>query len=542
MERVAIGDLFERVARGAPDREAFVFPEADVRWTWGETLGLVQRLAKGLIGIGVDAGDHVAIWATNRPEWVLLQLAIAKVGGVLVPVNVGYGADDVAYVLEHCDATTLFVTDRTRNADALAVLAACCPELPGARPGRLSSRRYPHLKRVALLDDHRGAGVFAWSEVLAASAGITDHLLRRREEGVRSSDVVAVQYTSGITGRPQGVELTHDNLVNDAWHVAEAMRFGPHDRLCVPVPFHAPLGWILGTVMTLCRSATMIVPAAQPDAEATLAAIAAERATAVHGTPSTFRSLLAHRRFHDYDLTSLRTGLVAGARCPPDLLRQVAQRMHAREITVGYGLAEATAIVTQTRTEDPLELRGTSVGRALPHVEVRIVDPGGHELPRGDEGELWCRGYPVMRGYYKARAATAAVLNREGWFRTGDLATMDEHGYCRLTGRTEDRVRRGDVVVDAREIETLLRSHPAVEDAAVFGVADAPAGEELAGWVRLRAGATATTEDIREFCRRRVGYVKVPRWVWIVDEYPTTADGQVQKFRMREQMLAEAHR
>lgn len=543
MERTPIGDVFDRVARGTPDREAFVFPEAGVRWSYGDALTLVQRLAKGLIGIGVDRGDHVAVWATARPEWILLQLAVAKIGAVLVPLNPGYGAEELGFALEHSDATTLFLTERSRTADALAVLGECCRELPGARPGRLSSRRFPHLKRVALLDDHSGAGVFAWSEVSAAGAGITDHILRRRQEGVRSADPVVLQYTGGTNGPPKGVELTHDNLVNDAFHVGECMRLTPRDRLCVPVPLHTPFGYALGTVATIARGGAMIVPAERFDAERTLAAIAAERCTAVHGTPGMFMAELAQRRFHEYDLKSLRTGIVAGGRCSLDLMQQIVGRMHAREMTVAYGQTEASAVITQTRAEDPLELRGTTVGRILPRVEIRIVDVAtGRPAGRGEEGELWCRGYPVMRGYYKAPVETAAVLDREGWLRTGDLATIDDHGYCRLTGRTTDLVHRGAEHVDARQIEALLRSHPAVQDAQVFSVPDALLGEELVAWVRPHEDATATADDLRDFCRQRVSYAKVPRYVRLVADYPTTAEGAVQKYRMREAMLGEVRR
>jgi len=539
MERITIGDGFDRVARGAPDREAFVFPQSAVRWTYRGVLGRVQRLAKGLLGLGVERGDHVAVWASNRPEWVLVQLAVAKIGAVLVPVSTSYGADELAYVLEQSDATTLFTIDRIGGPDCLELLAACCPEMPGARPGRIASRRLPFLKRVALLDDRRTPGVLSWPEVLAASAGITDHMLRRRQETVAPDDAATVVYTSGTTGAPRGAEFTHLSLVNTAHYAGECMRLTTRDRLCIPVPFHEPFGHVLGTLVSLVRGATLVVPAESFDATATLEAIAAERCTALHGTPAMFTAALAQPRLLDLDLASLRTGILAGTAGAGGAMQQVAGRTRCRELTVAYGQTEGSPVITQTRAEDPLEVRTGTGGRALPHVEVRITDPAsGRELGRGEEGELRCRGYVVMRGYYKMPEATAAAIDAAGWLHTGDLAVMDEHGYCRYTGRVSDVVVRAGERIDAREVEALLTSHPKVRDAQVFGVPDSLFGEEIAAWIRLREGETATVEEMRDFCRARLTASKVPRHVRFVDRYPTTPGGTVQKFRLREITVA----
>jgi fatty-acyl-CoA synthase len=540
MESITIGDLFDRVARGAGDREALVFSDAGVRWSYRDTLAHTQRLAKSLIGLGIERGDHVAVWAPNRPEWVLLQLATAKIGAVLVTVDPGFRAHELAYALEQSDATTLFLVEHCRDSNLLALLDECCPELPGARPGHVVSKRFPLLKRVTLLDDRRAPGVFAWSDVLAASAGVTDHMLRQRQESVDPNDTVQLQYTSGTTGVPKGAELTHRTLVHNAYYAGECMRLTARDRVCVPVPFHHCFGSVLGTLATIYRGATMVVPAEHFDAERTLAAVAAERCTALHGLPTMFGAMLAQRRFREFDLSSLRTGIMAGAPCPPGVMRQVVDRMHAREITVAYGQTEAAAVITQTRTEDPIELRTSTVGRALPHVELRIADrESGREVARGKQGELWCRGHLVMRGYYKMPEATAATIDRNGWLHTGDLATMDEHGYCRITGRVKDLVSRGGESVYPREVEELLGSHPKVQDAQVFGVPDTALGEDLAAWIRLREGETATVEEIRNFCRERIAPLKVPRYVRFVDEYPMTVTGKVQKFLMRDLMTDE---
>ncbi len=540
MERITIGDLFDRVAHGAGDREALVFPDHGVRWTYRDVLVRSNQLAKGLLGLGVEQGDHVAVWATNRPEWVLLQLAIAKIGAVLVTVNPAYRAGELAYVLEQSDATTLFLIDRFRDASCLDLIAECCPELSRARPGRLASKRFPRLKRVALFDGLAAPGMLAWPEVLAAGAGITDHLLRRRQDSVDPSDPATIQYTSGTTGFAKAAELTHRSILTNAHDVAECMRFSRNDRLCVPVPFFHCFGCVLGTLLVVSRAATMVVPADSFDAGKTLDAIARERCTAVYGVPAMFVEELAHPRFAEVDLSSLRTGIMGGAPCPAEVMRRVVKQMHVPELTIAYGQTEASPIITQTRAEDPLEVRVATVGRALPRVEVRVVDPAsGREVPRGTQGELCTRGYLVMRGYYAMPDATAAAIDRDGWLHTGDLATMDEHGYCRITGRMKELVIRGGENVYPREIEALLDTHPKLRDAQVFGIPDPRLGEEVAAWVRLEPGASATAEEIRDFCRERVARYKVPRYVRFVDAYPMTLSGKVQKFKMRELMAEE---
>jgi len=539
MERVTIGDLFDRIALGAGDREAAVFVDHDVRWSYRELHARVVQVARGLMGLGIEAGEHVAIWATNWPEWVLLQLATAKIGAVLVTVNPAYRSDELAYVLAQSDATALFMIERFRTSSYTRLLAECCPEIADARPGRLASKRFPYLKRVALLGEATAPGMLSWADVLAAGAGISDHMLRRRQETVDPDDPVNVQYTSGTTGFPKGAELTHVNLVNNAYYVGECLRLTARDRLCVPVPFYHCFGCVLGTLAAVVRGATLVVPAEHFDPGKTLQAVAAERCTVLHGVPTMFIAELAHPRFAEFDLTSLRTGIMAGAPCPIEVMRRVVEQMHAREMTIAYGQTEASPVITQTRAEDPIELRVSTVGRPLPKVEVRIVDERGHEVPRGTQGELCCRGHLVMRGYYKMPEATAKAIGRDGWLHTGDLATMDEHGYCRITGRIKDMVIRGGENVYPREIEEFLYRHPKVADVQVFGVPDPVRGEELAAWIRLAPGATATEDEIRAYCKERIAHYKVPRYVRFVDDYPMTVTGKVQKFKMREIMTHE---
>jgi fatty-acyl-CoA synthase len=439
MQRLTIGELFDRIALGIGEREALVFPDHGVRWGYRDTHARVAQVAKGLMGLGVDAGDHVAVFATNRPEWVLLQLAVAKIGAVLVPIDPASGAPELAHVLAHSDASALFLIDQADGVSLVDVLVQGCPELRDAKPGRLVSRRFPFLKRVALLGETGDLdlpGVLSWSDVLAAGAGITDHLVRRRQEAIEPADLAGIHYTAGTTGPPKGVELTHLNLVNNALAAGDCMRLGRRDRLCVPVPLFRPFGCVLGTLTALGRGATMVVPADHFDAGKTLTAIAEERCTALHGEPRMLGSMVRHPQVIRVDVSSLRTGIVMGAPCPVELMPEIVERLHAREITVAYGQSEATAVITQTRPEDSLDTKVTTVGRSLPDVEVKIVDPKtGIEVPVGGEGELCCRGHLVMRGYYKMPEASAATLGRNGWLRTGDLAVMDQYGYCAITGR-----------------------------------------------------------------------------------------------------------
>jgi len=436
IERTTIGALFDRVALSSHDREALVFAEHGLRRTYSEIHARVNQLAKGLMGLGIEPGEHLAVWAITSPEWLLLQLATAKIGAVLVALDPAYRSDEFACVLAHSDATTLFVIERAGASPFTEILCACCPEIAGARPGRLASKRFPRLKRVALIGEASLPGMLTWTEVLAAGAGFTDHLLRERQEMVDPDDPASLQYTSDTTDTPRAAELTHGSLATTAWYAGECMRLTRRDRVCVPVPFHRGFGYVLGTLTTIAHGACIVVPAERFDAEKALAAVAAERCTALHGVPAMFVAELAQRRFHEFDLSSLRTGIVTGAPCSVELMEQIVRRMRAREITIAYGQTEASSAITQTRVDDPLESRLSTVGRPLPGIEVKIVDPKtGSELPRGLAGELWCRGYGVMRGYYKMPDATASVVDPEGWLRTGDLATMDDRDFCRVTGR-----------------------------------------------------------------------------------------------------------
>lgn len=438
MERLTIGDFFDRTALGSSDHEALIFADQRVRWGYRDVHGRVSQVAKGLMGLGVESGDHVAVFAPNRVEWVLLHLAVAKIGAVLVPIDPALGTEDLVHVLIDSDASTLFVAERAGEPSQIDVLLECCPELRDARPGRLASRRFPLLKRIVTIGDAPPtcAGTLAWTDAMAAGAGITDHLLRRRQEGVEFGDLAALHYSAGTTGTPHGAELTHLSLVNNAITAGDCMRLGRRDRLCVPVPFARPHGSVLGTLTALGRGATMVVPAEHFDAGKTLTVMAAEHCSALHVEPRMLVSLLRHPEVIHVDLGAARTGIVMGAPAPVGIMAEASERLRLRELTVAYGQAEATAAITQTRPEDSVDLRTTTVGRALPNVEVKIVHPKtGVAVPVGEEGELCCRGSLVMRGYYKQPELTAVTVGKNGWLRTGDLAVIDQYGYCMLTGR-----------------------------------------------------------------------------------------------------------
>ncbi len=540
MQDVTIGQLIDRVANRCAQSEALVFPRLGLRQSYRQFLQSVNQLAKGLIGLGVEPGEHLAVWGTNWPQWVWLQFAAAKVGAVLVTINPAYRAHELAYVLEQSEASSLFMVSRFRDSDYLGMVGELCPEMPGCRPGRLIAKKLPRLRRVALFEDTAPAGVLGWSEVLRSGVGISDHMLRVRQDGTDPDDVVNIQYTSGTTGFPKGAQLTHRNLVHNAFYAGQCMRLTGRDRLCIPVPFYHCFGCVLGTMVAVCRGCAMVIPADYFDPEKTLAAAAAERCTVIHGVPTMFVAELSHPRFNEFDLRSLRTGIMAGAPCPEELMRQVVERMHAKEMTIAYGQTEASPVITQTRAEDPISVRVSTVGRALPTVDVKVADTSsGRKLPPGRQGELCCRSKMVMKGYYNMPEATAEAIDREGWLHTGDLATMDDHGYFRITGRIKDMIIRGGENIYPREVEDFLYTHPMIAEAHVFGVPDPKFGEEVAAWVRLKGESRLTAEEIRSFCRDRIAHYKIPRYIKFVTDFPMTVTGKVQKFKMRERAAHE---
>jgi fatty-acyl-CoA synthase len=538
--KTTIGDLLDRQAERFGDRDALVHVEHGVRYTYEAFRRECNRVAKGLIALGIRKGDHVGIWATNYPEWVVAQFATAKIGAILVTVNPSYRLYELEYLLKQSDAATLLLIDSFKSSDYVAMINELIPELRDSQPGSLRSARFPGLERVIFIGKQPRAGMIWWNDLPSIGAGISDEELAGRQAACDPDDVINIQYTSGTTGFPKGAMLTHFNIVADASYIAECMKFTEHDRLCIPVPFYHCFGCVLGTLCCVTHGAAMIIPAEYFDPVKTLTAVEQERCTGLHGVPTMFIAELQHPSFDTFSFPALRTGIMAGSPCPIEVMRQVVDRMGAKEITIAYGQTESSPVITQTRTDDPIELRVSTVGRALPNVEVKIVDPEtGHELPRGRQGELCTRGFIVMKGYYNMPEATAKAIDADGWLHTGDLATMDENGYCKITGRLKDMIIRGGENIYPREIEEFLYTNPKIADVQVVGVPDLKYGEEVMAWIKLKPGQSASAEEIRGFCRGKIAHYKIPRYVKFVDEFPMTVTGKIQKYKMREAAVDE---
>lgn len=534
---LTIGKLLEKTAVNTPDHEAVVYPDRGLRYTYRQFDQLCRKVAKGLMALGIDKGEHVAIWASNTPEWLTAQFASAKTGAVLVTVNTNYQLSELEYVLKQSDATTLILMESYRGTSYIDILYKLIPELKESEPGKLASERLPFLKNIILMGDKRHPGMYLWDDLLKLSGSVSEKALDRRMERLEEHDVINMQYTSGTTGFPKGVMLTHSNLANNAANIAECMNLSKKDRMCIPVPFFHCFGCVLGNLACVTAGATM-VPVQEFSPKEVLSAVETEKCTALHGVPTMFIAELNDQDFASYDLSSLRTGIMAGSNCPIEVMKKVIDNMGMSEITIAYGQTEASPVITQTRANDSLKRRVETVGRALPNVEVKITEPGtNQEVARGGQGELCTRGYHVMKGYYKNPEATAAVIDEEGFLHTGDLAVMDEEGYCRITGRLKDMIIRGGENIYPREIEEFLYKHPNILDVQIVGVPDETFGEEVSAWIKLKSGVSMTAEELKAYCKGKIARYKIPRYIAFVEEFPMTASGKVQKFKLREQAL-----
>ena len=539
---LTIGAVLERTAAMYPERDALVVVPEGVRMRWGEFLEQVDRVARGLMAMGVGKGHRVAIWATNRSQWVLTQFATARIGAILVNINPGYGSRELHYALKQSETQTLIMIRGFGQVDYLEMISEICPEAVGAGAKDWRSGGLPHLRHLILAGDGQPlAGMGSWDELVSGGqAVVSAGTAGKSEASLSPNDPINIQYTSGTTGYPKGAVLTHRNIVNNALLVGQRMRLTCRDRVCIPVPFYHCFGMVLGNMACAVHGAAMVIPDEAFDPWTTLKAIEEEECTAVYGVPTMFIRELEHPEFSKVDLGTLRTGIMAGSPCPIELMKQVVEKMHCREITIAYGLTESSPVITQTGVGDPLETRVTTVGRPLPHTEVKIIDPGsGEVVPRGNPGELCTRGYLVMNGYYRNPKATREAIDSEGWLHTGDLATLDEEDYCRITGRVKDMIIRGGENIYPREIEEFLYTHPAVSDVQVVGVPDLRMGEEVLAWIRLKEKGMATARDIRDFCRGKISKYKIPRYIKFVDSYPMTITGKIQKFRIREIAIRE---
>ncbi len=530
-----IGALLDEVSERLADKEAMVYADRPVRYTYRQLRQASDQVAKALIGLGIKKGDTIALWATNVPEWVLLQLGSAKMGAILVTVNTQYQASELEYLLKQSDSTTIFLVERFKQSDYVGIFNAILPELREHPRGKvLEFPSLPKLRHGILLSEQSVPGLLNWSEFLSLGEAVSDETLRTYQDATSPEEVINIQYTSGTTGFPKGVMLTHINIVNNANAVADAMNLKEEDRLCFPVPLFHCFGCVMSSLACVTKGATM-VPIEYFEPHAVLEAVEREQCTALHGVPTMFIAELEALKTKTYDTGTLRKGIMAGSPCPVEVMKQVITTLGMEEVTIAYGQTEASPVITQTRIDDPLERRVATVGRNLDGIEVKIVDPAtGETLPYGQQGELCARGYSIMAGYYNMPEATRQAIDEEGWLHTGDLAVMDEEGYCNITGRLKDMIIRGGENIYPREIEEFLYRHPKIADVQVVGLPDVKYGEEVCAVIRLREGEKMTAEQVREFCRGQIAHHKIPRYVDFVQDYPVTASGKIQKYRLRD--------
>ncbi|MFZ2298695.1 MAG: AMP-binding protein [Aquabacterium sp.] len=538
-----IGDLFDAVVKQQPDHEALVSVHQGQRYSYAQLHARVEQLSSALLQLGLVRGDRVGIWSHNNVEWVLMQLATAKVGLVLVNINPAYRTAELEYALNKVDCKALVTMAQFKTSNYLGMLRELAPELARCAPGQLASARLPHLRTVAWIDvagqGADEAGTLRFSELLARGH-VGDTHVAEVAASLSASDPINIQFTSGTTGFPKGATLTHRNILNNGFFIGECMKLTPADRLCIPVPLYHCFGMVLGNLACLTHGATIVYPNDGFDPLSVLQTVQAERCTALHGVPTMFIAELDHPRFAEFDLSTLRTGIMAGSPCPIEVMKRVVRDMHMAEVTIAYGMTETSPVSCQSSTDTPLNRRVSSVGTVQPHLEVKIVNPeSGEVTPVGTPGELCTRGYSVMHGYWDDAPKTAEAIDTEGWMHTGDVATMDAEGYVNIVGRIKDMVIRGGENVYPREIEEFFYRHPKVQDVQVVGVPDHKYGEELCAWVIPRAGQTLSEDELRAFCQGQIAHYKVPRYIRLVSEFPMTVTGKIQKFKIREAMKDE---
>ena len=536
---VTVGQLLDNAARRWPDQEAAIVVEQNIRWTWRELRDRARAFGAGLLALGLEPGDRVGMLAPNRAEWLVAQFGTAYAGLILVNINPAYRTPELEYALNKVGCRALVTEESFKTSDYIAMMNELAPELADAEAGELRAERLPDLRIVIRLGDDISAGMFNFDDI--SGCPMPEHFaaLDKIADRLDFDSPINIQFTSGTTGSPKAATLTHHNIVNNANMSAALMRFTEHDKLCMPVPMYHCFGMVLGTLLCTASGATLVQPSAAFEGSACLRAIDAESCTAVHGVPTMFIGMLDDPDFAKYDTTSLRTGIMAGAPCPVELMHRVIDELHATQITIGYGMTETGPLSTQTLPDDPVELRVGTVGRPLANTEIKVVDDDGNVVPRGKPGELCARGYCVMRGYWNDPERTASDIDAGRWMHTGDTATMDENDYVRIVGRSKDMLIRGGENIYPREIEEFLYTHPMVEQAEVVGVPDPKFGEEVAAWIRLREGKTATEQEIREFCKGKLAHFKIPKHIRFVDTFPMTVTGKVQKYVIREQMAEE---
>ena len=534
LKEITLGKMLAQSIAKYPDNPAVVYVDRDFRLTYREFGEMVDELAKGLLALGVQKGEKVAIWATNVPHWVALQFATAKIGAILLTVNTNYKKSELDYLLKQSEAENIFIIDGYRDNDYVQTLYELVPELKTQERGRLSSSEFPCLKRVFFLGQEKHRGMYSLPELVSLGGLVSDAEYLSRQESLDVHDVVNMQYTSGTTGFPKGVMLTHYNIGNNGFWIGENQLLGPEDKICLPVPLFHCFGCVLGVLAAISHGSGLVI-LEEFNPLLVMTSVEAERCTALYGVPTMFLMILEHSLFDRFDYSSLRTGIMAGSPCPIKVMQDVIEKMHLKDITICYGMTEASPVMTQTRTDDPIEKRVQTVGKAMPEIEVKVIDPQtGQEAPPGEQGEICCRGYNVMKGYYNKPEETRETINSQGWLHSGDLGSMDEQGYLSISGRLKDMIIRGGENVYPKEIEEFLYNMQGIFDVQVVAVPSKKYGEEVGAFIILKEGYDYTPEDVIDFCRGKISRYKIPKYIAFVDEYEMTASGKVQKFRLRE--------
>lgn len=529
-----IGKAFDEAVNLYGEREALIVKEQGVRYSWTDLKNEVDRCARAFMALGINVSDRVGIWSSNNAEWCITQLATAKIGAILVNINPAYRLNELRYALSQSGCSWLVTADKFKNSDYHGMLTELLPELAQSTPGELSANELPELRGIISLGAQPELGMMSWQEMKGYAEQVSQEALVERGALLQFDDAVNIQYTSGTTGLPKGATLSHYNILNNGFMVAESQQLTSDDRVVIPVPLYHCFGMVMGNLGCITHGSTMIYPSASFEPEATLRAISEEKATSLYGVPTMFIALLEHPLSKELDLSSLRTGIMAGSTCPMEVMKKVINELNMKEVQIAYGMTETSPVSTQTGVDDGLEYRVTTVGRTQPHLETKIVDKNGRIVPRGEIGELCTRGYSVMLGYWSNLEATQKSIDAAGWMRTGDLAAMDEKGYIKIVGRNSDMIIRGGENIYPREIEELLYTHEAVSDAQVVGVPCEQYGEQVVAWVQLNADRQASPKELIKFCKNNIAHFKVPRHIFIVDSFPMTVSGKIKKFKIRE--------
>jgi fatty-acyl-CoA synthase len=532
-----IGDAFDQAVAKWGEKEAVIVRQQGIRWSYRQFGEAVDAFAAGLLGLDLQPGDRIGIWSPNNIEWLITQFASAKAGLILVNINPAYRKAELSYTLQKVGCKALILASAFKSSDYIGMLRNISYSISTSKAGQLNISELPDLRSLIVISDEPVAGMFRFEDIAAMAPVDAAEQLASRALSNQPDDAINIQFTSGTTGLPKGATLTHFNVLNNGYFTGEAMQLTEQDRLCIPVPLYHCFGMVLGVLSCVTHGATMIFPSEAFEAGAVLEAVSEERCTALHGVPTMFIAVLEHPGFKRFDLSHLRTGIMAGAPCPIEVMRKVISEMNMTEVTIAYGMTETSPVSFQSAVDDPLEKRVSTVGRIHPHVQVKIIDERGAVVPRGTSGELCTRGYSVMLGYWGEQGRTEEDIDPAGWMHTGDLAVIDEEGYCDIVGRVKDMIIRGGENIYPREIEEYLFQHPKVQQAAVFGIPDEKYGEAVVAWVSLNDGETSDAEEIRSYCKEQIAYYKVPKHIIIVDEFPLTVTGKIQKFKMRQQTI-----